>query len=95
MAIDRKTVKNIAFLARIEVPEADMDKLAGELSGIVGWIEQLSEVNVEGVEPMYSVSQMTLPQRKDEITDGGYQEKVLRNAPDADEGYFLVPKVVE
>ncbi|MCR6630892.1 MAG: Asp-tRNA(Asn)/Glu-tRNA(Gln) amidotransferase subunit GatC [Magnetospirillum sp.] len=99
MSLDKATVRNIAELARIEVREDELDHLAGELSGILTFVEQLAEVNTDGVEPMASVAAITLPMRKDVVTDGGYAQAVLANAPDAiqeeDGGFFTVPKVVE
>ena len=95
MSLDKDTVRNIAFLARIEVPEEELDHLAGELSKIIGFVEQLQELDTDGVAPMTSVAAITLPQRTDVVADGGCQEKVLANAPEADDGFFLVPKVVE
>lgn len=99
MSLDKATVRNIAELARIEVREEELDHLAGELSGILTFVEQLAQVNTDGIEPMASVADITLPMRKDVITDGGYAEAVLANAPDAiredDGGFFTVPKVVE
>ena len=95
MALDKATVAHIATLARIKVPEADRGHLAGELSQILQWIEQLSEVETEGVEPMTSVAAMTLPMRADEVTDGGRRDDILANAPAAAHGFFVVPKVVE
>ena len=95
MSIDKDTAAKVAKLARIKVEEADLPKLAEEFNAVLGFIEQLSEVDVEGVEPMVSVTPMRLPRRVDEITDGGQQAKVLANAPDAREGFFAVPKVVE
>ncbi len=95
MAIDRDTARRVAHLARIEVADAALDRLAEELSHILGFMEQLNEVDVEGVEPMTSVTPMRLKRRADEVTDGGYPEKILANAPDAREGFFAVPKVVE
>lgn len=95
MSLDKTTVTAIAHLARIEVPEEELDHLAGELSGILDFVEQLAEVDTGGVEPMTSVAAMTLPRRADAVTDGGQRDKVLANAPEADEGFFLVPKVVE
>lgn len=95
MAIDKDTARRAANLARIAVPEDQLDALAGELSGILGFMEQLNEVDVEGVEPMTSVTPMRLKRRKDEVTDGDMQEAVLKNAPDQREGFFAVPKVVE
>lgn len=95
MSIDKDTARRVAHLARIEVPEADLPALAGELSGILNFMEQLNEVDIEGVEPMTSVTPMAAPQRADEITDGNKQDQILANAPDAREGFFAVPKVVE
>ena len=95
MSLDKETVKNIAFLARIKVPDQDLEPLAGELSHIIGWVEQLSEVDTEGVEPMTSVADRELFRREDVISDGGVPEKVLANAPDREENFYTVPKVVE
>ena len=95
MSIDIDTARKVAHLARIQVAEADLPKLADQLSGILTFMEQLNEVNVEGVEPMTSVTPMRLKRRVDVVTDGGYPEKILSNAPDAREGFFAVPKVVE
>jgi aspartyl-tRNA(Asn)/glutamyl-tRNA(Gln) amidotransferase subunit C len=95
MSLDKATVRAIAELARIEVPEEELDHLAGELSNILTFVEQLSEVNTDGVAPMTSVAAMTLPMRQDAITDGNQAEAVLANAPDAADGFFTVPKVVE
>lgn len=93
--MDKQTVRNIAFLARIEVPDTDLDTYAGQLSGIIDWVEALGEVDTAGVEPMTSVTEMTLRWRQDQVTDGGYQDKVTANAPDGIDGFFAVPKVVE
>ena len=95
MSLDSKTVAHIATLARIRVPESELAHLAQELNGIMTWIEQLNEVDTTGIEPMAGVLQRNLPQRADRITDGGYADKVLLNAPDAAHGFFTVPKVVE
>ena len=95
MALDRETVRRIAYLARIRVPEDALDDLAGELTNIIGWIEQLEEVDTEGVEPMTSVVAMEAPKRKDIVSDGNYSDRVLANAPEADDGFYAVPKVVE
>jgi aspartyl-tRNA(Asn)/glutamyl-tRNA(Gln) amidotransferase subunit C len=95
MSIDKETARRVAHLARIEVAEADLDHLAQELSGILGFMEQLNEVDVEGVEPMTSVTPMALKRRKDVVNDGNQQAAILANAPDAREGFFAVPKVVE
>ena len=95
MAIDAATVRKVAKLARIAVPEDRIEPLAAELNGIMNWIEQLGEVDVEGVEPMTSAVAAKLPMREDVVSDGGHPEKVLSNAPRAADGFFIVPKVVE
>jgi aspartyl-tRNA(Asn)/glutamyl-tRNA(Gln) amidotransferase subunit C len=95
MSLDRKAVAHIATLARIEVDDAGLDALAGELNGILKWIEQLGEVDTDGVEPMTSVRPMQLKRRADVVTDGGIREDVLANAPETMHGFFVVPKVVE
>lgn len=95
MSIDIATARKVAKLARIRVEEADLPKLAEQLSGILGFMEQLNEVNVDGIEPMVSVTPMRLKRRIDVVTDGNIQEQILKNAPDAREGFFAVPKVVE
>ena len=105
MSLDKDTVARIARLARLKVPEEELEPLAVELSGILAWIEQLNEVDTKDVAPLASVSDVTLPMREDKVTDGGIAEKVLANAPggavyiDPDDrnagGFFTVPKVVE
>lgn len=95
MSIDIDTARKVAKLARIRVNEAQLPKLAQELSGMLGFMEQLNEVNVDGIEPMVSVTPMRLARRADVVTDGNIQAAVLKNAPDAREGFFAVPKVVE
>ncbi|WP_284163270.1 Asp-tRNA(Asn)/Glu-tRNA(Gln) amidotransferase subunit GatC [Frigidibacter sp. SD6-1] len=95
MSIDKDTARKVAHLARIAVREEDLPALAGELSAVLAFMEQLNEVDVTGVEPMTSVTPMRLKRRVDEVTDGGIQAQVLKNAPDAREGFFAVPKVVE
>ena len=95
MSLDPATVRRIARLARIHVEDADVARLGGELNGILGWIEQLQEVNVEGVEPLTGAAQMALRMREDAVTDGGYPERVLANAPDRVGAFYAVPKVVE
>jgi aspartyl-tRNA(Asn)/glutamyl-tRNA(Gln) amidotransferase subunit C len=95
MSIDAATVKKVAHLARIRVEEAELEPLAAELSGIITWIEQLNEVDTEGVQPMASTEAVSLPMREDVVTDGGDPAVVLANAPKADRGFFVVPKVVE
>jgi aspartyl-tRNA(Asn)/glutamyl-tRNA(Gln) amidotransferase subunit C len=95
MAVDRETVVRVARLARLKVPKDEAETLAGELSNIIGWIEQLDEVDTDGVEPMASVADMKLRWRADEVTDGGIPDKVTANSPDPQNGMFSVPKVVE
>ena len=95
MSIDRETARRVAKLARIKVEETALDALAGEFNAILGFVEQLNEVDVDGVEPMTSVTPMRLKRREDVVTEGGQADKVLSNAPDAREGFFAVPKVVE
>lgn len=95
MSLDKATVRAIAELARIEVKDEELDHLAGELSNILTFVEQLSEVNTDGVAPMTSVADITAPLRADVVNDGGCPEKILANAPEAAEGFFTVPKVVE
>ena len=95
MAIDAATVKKVASLARIREPEDRLQPLARELSGIMQWIDQLAEVDTDGVEPMASVVHVKLPLREDVVTEGGDASKVLANAPRSENGFFVVPKVVE
>ena len=95
MSIDTDTAAKVAKLARIRVEPEELPALAQEFNAILGFIEQLEEVDVDGVEPMVSVTPMRLPRREDVVTDGDQVTKVLSNAPDAREGFFAVPKVVE
>jgi aspartyl-tRNA(Asn)/glutamyl-tRNA(Gln) amidotransferase subunit C len=95
MAIDVATVRRVAKLARIREPDERLEPLANELNGIMGWIDQLNEVDVEGVEPMTSAVAVKLPMREDVVTDGGDRDAVLANAPAAANGFFVVPKVIE
>ena len=95
MSLDAATVRRIARLARIGIEEHEVARLQGELSGILGWIEQLSEVDVEGVAPMVGVEQAAARLREDAVTDGGAPEAVLSNAPDRAGPFYAVPKVVE
>jgi len=95
MSIDIETAARVAKLARIKVEQEDLPALAGEFNAILGFIEQLQELNVDDVEPMTSVTPMRLKRREDVVSDGNQQAKVLANAPDAREGFFAVPKVVE
>jgi aspartyl-tRNA(Asn)/glutamyl-tRNA(Gln) amidotransferase subunit C len=95
MSLDPATVRRIAKLARIRLEEQEVAQLQAELNGILGWIEQLNEVDVEGVEPLTGVAQMTLRMREDVVTDGGIADRVLANAPERKGAFFTVPKVVE
>ena len=95
MSIDTETARRVAKLARIQVSDEALPALANEFSAILGFIEQLNEVDVDGVEPMTSVTPQRLKRREDVVTDGDQPQKVLANAPDAREGFFAVPKVVE
>ena len=95
MSIDTATARKVAKLARIKVEEEDLPALANEFNAILGFVEQLNEVDVAGVEPMTSVTPMRLKRRADVVTDGDRQAEILSNAPDAREGFFAVPKVVE
>lgn len=95
MALDIATVRRIARLARIRVPEDELPTMAEELSRIMDWIEQLNAVDTSNIAPMTSVAEMRLPQREDAVTDGGTPEKVLANATDRVGNFFTVPKVVE
>jgi aspartyl-tRNA(Asn)/glutamyl-tRNA(Gln) amidotransferase subunit C len=95
MPVDAQTVRRIAHLARIAVADAEVADLQAELNAMLAFVEQLSEVDVAGVEPMTSVTPMRLKQREDKVTDGGIADDIVRNAPATEENYFLVPKVVE
>jgi aspartyl-tRNA(Asn)/glutamyl-tRNA(Gln) amidotransferase subunit C len=95
MSVDEATVRHIARLARIAVSEAEVRALAPELNNILGWVEQLQEVDVDGVEPMTAVIPNALRLRDDVVTDGGIRDQVLANAPAAEHGFFAVPKVIE
>lgn len=95
MSVDTATVKRVARLARIAVAEDEVEKLKGELNAILAFVEQLNEVNVDGVEPLTSVVEQTMKKRADVVTDGHIPAKVTANAPVADDNFFVVPKVVE
>lgn len=95
MSVDAATVRRIARLARIAVAEDEVEHLKGELNSILAFVEQLSEVNVEGIEPMTSVMPMTIKMRDDVVTDGEKADLILKNAPAGQDGFFLVPKVIE
>jgi aspartyl-tRNA(Asn)/glutamyl-tRNA(Gln) amidotransferase subunit C len=95
MSVDKETVKRVARLARIAVSDEEAEKLRGDLNTILGFVEQLNEVDVTGVEPMTAVVSMRMKQREDVVTDGGVPEKILANAPGGADAFFVVPKVVE
>ena len=95
MSVDIDPVKRVARLARIAVSEEDAERMTGELNTILGFVEQLNEVDVEGVEPMTSVIPMEMKKRQDAVTDGGKADDIVANAPATEENFFLVPKVVE
>ena len=95
MSVDADTVRRIAHLARIAVAENEVEHLKGELNTMLAFVEQLAEVDVEGVEPMTSVTPMAMKKRLDAITDGGIADDIVRNAPVSEDNFFLVPKVVE
>ena len=95
MSVDAATVRRIAHLARIAVAEDEVERLRGELNAILAFVEQLSEVDVTGVEPMTSVTPMQMKRRADAVTAGGDPDAVLRNAPEREGNFFVVPKVVE
>jgi aspartyl-tRNA(Asn)/glutamyl-tRNA(Gln) amidotransferase subunit C len=95
MSVDADTVRRIAHLARIAVADDEVDHLRDELNAMLAFVEQLGEVKVDGVEPMTSVTPMTMKKRVDAVTDGGIAEDIVRNAPSSDDNYFVVPKVVE
>jgi aspartyl-tRNA(Asn)/glutamyl-tRNA(Gln) amidotransferase subunit C len=95
MPVDADTVRRVAHLARIAVAENEVKDLQGELNAILAFVEQLAEVDVDGVEPMTSVTPMAMKMRKDEVTDGGIADAIMANAPAREDHFFLVPKVVE
>jgi len=95
MSVDKNTVRRVAKLARIALPEERLEPMAGELNAILAWVEQLNEVDTSSVEPMTSVVKMSLKMREDVVTDGGRAGAVVENAPLGEDNYFAVPKVVE
>lgn len=95
MSMDQDTVKKVARLARIEISEEEQAQVAPKLSGILDWVEMLGEVDAENVEPLANVVNIPLKLREDVVSDGGIQDKVLANAPDDTQGFYVVPKVVE
>jgi aspartyl-tRNA(Asn)/glutamyl-tRNA(Gln) amidotransferase subunit C len=95
MSVDAATVKRIGRLARIRIEDNEVESYQSELNAILGFVEQLSEIDVEGVEPMTSVTPMTLRRRDDVVTDGGYADRIVSNAPLTEDNFFMVPKVIE
>jgi aspartyl-tRNA(Asn)/glutamyl-tRNA(Gln) amidotransferase subunit C len=95
MSVDTATVRHIARLARLKMSDAEVEAMVPELNNILGWVEQLGEVNTDGVEPLTAVIDQPLRLREDRVTDGGIRDEVLANAPEAQHGFFAVPKVIE
>ncbi|MBL4804239.1 MAG: Asp-tRNA(Asn)/Glu-tRNA(Gln) amidotransferase subunit GatC [Alphaproteobacteria bacterium] len=95
MSLDEQTVRKVARLANIEIADSDVDRIGTQLSGILQWVEQLGEVDTDNVEPLANVVNIDLHLREDEVTDGDCADKVLANAPEETQGFFVVPKVVE
>ena len=95
MSVSHEQVRHIAKLARIAMSEEELERLVPELNAIIGWVEQLGEVDTDGVEPLTAVIEQKLRLRDDQVTDGDIREDVLANAPDAQHGFFAVPKVIE
>tara|TARA_B100001996_G_scaffold170153_1_gene129751 strand:+ start:594 stop:881 length:288 start_codon:yes stop_codon:yes gene_type:complete len=95
MSIDKDTVAKVSNLARIKIDKDQLNTISNELESVIEWIDTLSEVNTDGVEPVANVSGQKLPLREDIVTDGGYSEKILKNAPEKESSFFVVPKVVE
>ncbi len=95
MSVDTATVRHIARLARLKMSDVEVEAMVPELNNILGWVEQLGEVNTDGVEPLTAVIDQSLRLREDRVTDGGIRDEVLANAPEAQHGFFAVPKVIE
>ena len=95
MPINKDTVSKVSNLARIKIDEKQLNTVSSELDSVMEWIDTLNEVNTDGVDPVANVTGQKLPLREDKVTDGGYSEKVLNNAPEKESGFFVVPKVVE
>jgi len=95
MSVDQATVRHIAHLARIAISDEEAASLEGDLNTILKWVEQLSEVDTKGVEPMTSVVRVEMKKREDVVSDGGYADKIVHNAPAYEETFFMVPKVIE
>ena len=95
MSLDKSTLERVAYLARIKLNNSEIDKMTEELNNIMKWIEELNEVDITNVQPMTGVSNMSLREREDKVTDGGYQDKIVSNAPEKIDNSFTVPKVIE
>lgn len=96
MSIDKEMIKRLGILSRLRIPDENMDEMVGEIQKIIGWVDQLKDVDTDGVAPMNSVVEdMMLPEREDVVTDGNIRDEILANAPDKLDEFFLVPKVVE
>jgi len=95
MALNQETIKNLSTLSRLRLPAEREAKILNDLQSILDWVEQLKEVNIEGVEPLVSVTQGNAPLREDVVTDGGLQAELMANAPEQTQGFYVVPKVVE
>ena len=95
MALNQETIKNLSTLARLRLPAEREEKILSDLQSILDWVEQLKEVNIDGVEPLVSVTQGNAPMRQDVVTDGGLQKELMMNAPEEIQGFYVVPKVVK
>ena len=95
MALNQETIKNLSTLARLRLPQEREEKILSDLQSILDWVEQLKEVDIEGVEPLVSVTEGNAPMRKDVVTDGGLQKELMMNAPEKIQGFYVVPKVVK
>ena len=95
MALNQQTIQNLSWLARLKLPAEREGKILNDLQSILDWVEQLKEVNIDGVEPLVSVTQGNAPMRQDEVTDGGLQCELMQNAPEEIQGFYVVPKVVK
>ena len=95
MALNQETIKNLSTLSRLRLPAEREEKILGDLQSILDWVEQLKEVNIDGVEPLVSITEGTTPMREDVVTDGGIQTELMANAPEQVQGFYVVPKVVE
>lgn len=95
MALNQQTIQNLSWLARLKLPAEREDKILNDLQSILDWVEQLKQVDIDGVEPLVSVTQGIAPMREDVVTEGGQQAELMANAPETVQGFYVVPKVVE